>query len=250
MQKTILKFIIILFLLSFINIGSAKTEKVSLNFDNVDINLFLKTMSEITGKSFILSNKVQGKINFVSSKEVPVYKVYGIVLSILKAQGFFVVPQEGNIVHVYPAQEALKMSGDIFYGTEKLDIKEERIITQIIPLEYASANDVLNVVRPLFSNEMLITAFPRTNVIIANGHVKSINLLISMIGFIDTEIPTTRSDIHIYNLENSDAEKMAQTLSNLSNEISSLRRRHAGRFPITDRQVRITWARRSWCRIS
>ena len=219
MRNTPSKLFIILLLFFTINNAFAKTEKVSLNFDNVDINLFLKTMSEITGKSFVLSSKVKGKINFVSSKKILVDKVYEVVLSILKAQGFFVVPQENNIVHIYLTQEALKMSGDIYYGTEQITIEEEKIITGIIPLEYANVNDVVNILRPLFSNEILITSYPRTNVIIANGHVKNINLLISMIKFLDTEIPRTRSDIHIYHLENSDAETMARTLSNLASSI-------------------------------
>jgi len=223
MRKNIFFYLIILCVfLSFAlfpRVSFAKTQKVALSFDDVDINVFLKTMSEITGKSFVVSNKVQGKISFVSSREVPSAKVYDIVLSILRSQGFFTVPEEENLVHVYPAQEALKMSGKIFYGTETVDVKEEGVVTQIIPLDYANASDIMNVARPLFSNEVLITAFTRTNVIIANGHAKNINLLISMIRFLDTEIPQAQSDIHIYNLENSDAEKMAQTLSNLASSI-------------------------------
>jgi len=223
MRKNIFFYLIILCVFLafalFPPVSFAKTQKVALSFDDVDINVFLKTMSEITGKSFVVSNKVQGKISFVSSREVPSAKVYDIVLSILRSQGFFTVPEEENLVHVYPAQEALKMSGKIFYGTETVDVKEEGVVTQIIPLDYANASDIMNVARPLFSNEVLITAFTRTNVIIANGHAKNINLLISMIRFLDTEIPQAQSDIHIYNLENSDAEKMAQTLSNLASSI-------------------------------
>jgi len=212
----------------------AKTQKVSLSFDDVDINVFLKTMSEITGKSFVVSNKVQGKISFVSSREVPQTKVYDIVLSILRSQGFFTVPEEEDLIHVYPAQEALKMSGKIFYGTEPVIVDEKGVVTQIIPLDFASAADIMNVVRPLFSNEVLITAFTRTNVVIANGHAKNINLLISMIHFLDTEIPQTRSDIHIYNLENSDAEKMAQTLSNLASSIPVKRQDQKAPAPPTE----------------
>jgi len=238
MRKNIFFYLIILCVFLafalFPPVSFAKTQKVALSFDDVDINVFLKTMSEITGKSFVVSNKVQGKISFVSSREVPATKVYDIVLSILRSQGFFTVPEEENLVHVYPAQEALKMSGKIFYGTETVDVKEEGVVTQIIPLDYANASDIMNVARPLFSNEVLITAFTRTNVIIANGHAKNINLLISMIRFLDTEIPQAQSDIHIYNLENSDAEKMAQTLSNLASSIPVKRQDQKAPTPPTE----------------
>ena len=211
--------LISLFIFLIFNPAAVKSEDVSLNFDGIDINIFLKTMSEITGKSFVISEKIKGKISFVSSQDVPAENVYDVVLTILKVQGFFAVPTGDNIITIYPTQEALKMSGRIFYGNDPLDIDHKMVITQIIPLRYANASEVMNVVRPLFTNEMLITAYQRTNVVVANGMVSNINLLLTMVMFLDTEIAQTQSDIHIYNLENSDAVIMAQTLSSLASSI-------------------------------
>lgn len=198
----------------------AYPKTVSLNFDDVDIRIFLKTMSEITGKSFVISDKVQGTISFVSARNVPTTKVYDIVLSILEARGFYAVPKDDNLVHIYPAPEALTMSGMIYYGTEPIEVKEETIVTQIIPLEYANAIDVLNTTRMLFGRDLLLSAYVKTNVILANGYASKINLLIEMVNLLDTEIPQTQSDIHIYRLENSNAESMAKTLSSLASSIS------------------------------
>jgi general secretion pathway protein D len=192
---------------------------VAMNFDEVDISIFLKTMSEVTGKSFVISDKVKGNISFVSSKDVPNEKVYEVVLAILMASGFSAVPGENNIVHIYPSQEALKMSGRIFYGSDFHEDKVEGIITQIIPLKFADANTVVNVVRPVFSSDLLITAYRRTNAVVANGNVRTINLLLSMIKFLDTEIAQEQSDIHIYHLENADAATMSQTLQSMSSGI-------------------------------
>ncbi len=201
------------------NPAFAKQAKVAMNFDEVDINIFLKTMSEVTGRSFVVSDRVKGKISFVSSQDVPQNKVYDVVLAILMASGFYAVPGENNIVHIYPAQEALKMSGHIFYGSDLHEEKVEGIITQIIPLKFANANTVVNVVRPVFSTDLLITAYQRTNAVVANGNVRTINLLLSMIKFLDTEIAQEPSDIHIYHLENSDATTMSQTLQSMSSGI-------------------------------
>jgi len=215
------KLLIFIFIIFFLNLTSvfARVDKISLNFDDVDINVFLKTMSEITGKSFIVSNKVKGKISFVSSQDIPVNKVYDIVLTILKVRGFYAVPEENNIVKIYPAQEALKMSGRIYYGIESVKLKEDIVITQIIPLQFANSNDIINVIRPIIFKDIILSAYQRTNVIIANGHVSNINLLLSTIQYLDTSIPQTQSDIHIYHLENSDAESIAQTLSKLSSSL-------------------------------
>ena len=212
----LVSFMLILICIAIVNPAFAK---VAMNFDEVDISIFLKTMSEVTGKSFVLSDKVKGKISFVSSKDVPNDKVYDVVLAILMASGFSAVPGENNIVHIYPSQEALKMSGRIFYGTDFHEEKVEGIITQIIPLIFADSNTVVNVVRPVFSSDLLITAYRRTNAIVANGNVHTINLLLSMIQFLDTEIAQEQSDIHIYHLENADATTMSQTLQSMSSGI-------------------------------
>ncbi|UCB45005.1 MAG: hypothetical protein JSV25_12410 [Spirochaetota bacterium] len=219
MRKHFAIILALLLLLSPLGNIVAQDETVTLNFDNVEIPVFLQTMSEITGKSFVLSEKVKGSISFVSSEEVPVSAVYSIVLSILKSRGFLAVPQNDNIVQIFPAQEALKLSGSIYYGTEPLDLTGDPIITQIVPLRNAVAHNVANVVKPLFPTELILTAYQRTNVIIANGAVSTINLLIAMINLLDTPIPTEVSDIHIYKLENSNAESMAQTLSNLASTV-------------------------------
>jgi general secretion pathway protein D len=216
--RAVAAFICVVFVM-LLNIGFAKTDKVALNFDDVDISVFLKTMSEITGKSFVLTDKVRGKISFVSSKDVPAEKVYDVVLSILRAQGWVAVQGENNIVQIFPAQDALKMSGRIFYGIEQNAEKPDSIVTQIIPLQYANAAEVLNVVRPLFAADILLSAYPTTNVVIVNGVPPTINLILSIIQFLDTQVPTKQSDIHVYSLENSDAETIAKTLASLASNI-------------------------------
>ncbi|MGQ9616725.1 MAG: secretin N-terminal domain-containing protein [Spirochaetota bacterium] len=216
MFVTVTTFFTITLIIGFSANHALGQRKVSLNFDEVDIAIFLKTMSEITGKSFITSDKVKGTISFVSSRDVPVTQVYDIVLSILRARGFYAMPGENNVVYVYPAQEALKMSGQIYYGAEPHEKKIEGVITQIIPLIYADATGVLNVIKPIFPSELLITAYPRTNVLIANGDVGNINLLIKTVQLLDTEVPKEPSDIHIYNLQNADATTLAQTLTTLA----------------------------------
>jgi general secretion pathway protein D len=205
--------------IAIVNSCLAKETKIAMNFDEVDISIFLKTMSEVTGRSFVLSERVKGKISFVSSRDVPQSKVYDVVLAILMASGFYAVPGEDDFVYIYPAQEALKMSGRIFYGRDIHEEMVEGIITQIIPLKFADANTVVNVVRPVFSTDLLITAYQRTNAVIANGNIRTINLLLSMIAFLDTEIAQEQSDIHIYHLENSDATTMSQTLQSMSSGI-------------------------------
>jgi len=225
------------FILSFyVSLSYGKQNTVALSFDNADINVFLKTMSEITGKNFILSSKVKGRISFISSKNIPVNKVYDIVLAILKTQGFTAVEEDNNIVKVYPTQIALRMSGEIHYGNDPLKLKKGIIVTQIVPLTYADVNNIISVVKIIFGNDLLITAYRRTNVIIANGNIPYVNLLLKTVKYIDTPMPQEKSDIHIYKLENSDAVSMAKTLQALSSSIQ-IKRTNVPKTPKTKVQT-------------
>ena len=51
-------------------------KKVSMDFDNVDIRLVIKFMSELTGKNFILDDRVKGKVTVLSPTEIPVKDAY------------------------------------------------------------------------------------------------------------------------------------------------------------------------------
>ena len=51
---------------------------------------------------------------------------------------------------------------------------------------------------------------------LANGDASAVQLLLSMIRFLDTGLEKAQTDIHIYKLENADATVIAQTLSSLA----------------------------------
>ncbi|MDP3096873.1 MAG: hypothetical protein Q8M86_02895, partial [Syntrophales bacterium] len=45
---------------------------VTIDFDNVDISVFIKFVSELTGKNFVIDEKVRGKVTVISPKKIAV----------------------------------------------------------------------------------------------------------------------------------------------------------------------------------
>ena len=43
---------------------------VSIDFNNVDINVFIKFMSELTGTNFIVDQRVKGKVTIISPSKI------------------------------------------------------------------------------------------------------------------------------------------------------------------------------------
>lgn len=77
---------------------------ITLDFNNVDLPVFVRFVSELTGKNFVIDERVRGKVTIFSPTKVPVDRVYEIFLSVLELKGFSVV-QSGPVHQIVPFAE-------------------------------------------------------------------------------------------------------------------------------------------------
>ena len=94
--------ILILLFLSYFLRGE---ELVSINFRDVDISVVTKFVSQVTGKNFLLSDQVRGKVTIISPKKIPRDEVYRVFESILEIKGLVAIPA-GKVIKIVPAREA------------------------------------------------------------------------------------------------------------------------------------------------
>ena len=78
---------------------------ISINFDGVDLKVVTNFVSKVTGKNFLLDDKVRGKVTIISPTKIPVDELYKVFLSILEVRGFAAIPS-GNITKIIPASLA------------------------------------------------------------------------------------------------------------------------------------------------
>jgi general secretion pathway protein D len=84
--------------------GSHADGTVHLNFRNVDILQLIPLMSELTGRNFLVDDKVRGRITLIAPQPVTRAEAYQIFLAALAMQGFTVVSQ-GPISTIVPLRE-------------------------------------------------------------------------------------------------------------------------------------------------
>src|SRR5262245_62869579 len=65
---------------------------VSLDFDNVDLKVFIKYVSEITGRNYVVDEKVRGRITLISPTKIRVDELERVLESLLELNGFTTVP--------------------------------------------------------------------------------------------------------------------------------------------------------------
>src|SRR5438045_7063153 len=145
----------------------AADDTVTLNFVNADIDAVIKAVADITGRHFVVDPRVKGTINIVSARPVPKSLVYPTLLSALRLQGFAAVEGEG-IVKIVPETDAKQQGGAVASGP--VTAGGDRLVTQVLTLKFESAQQLVNVLRPLITPNNTIAAYPATNALIITDY--------------------------------------------------------------------------------
>jgi beta-lactamase regulating signal transducer with metallopeptidase domain len=77
--------------------SSNDPRKISIDFDNVDINILIKFISKFTGKNFIVDEDVKGKVNIKTPTKLSVEETYKLFESVLEINGYTTIPTETAI---------------------------------------------------------------------------------------------------------------------------------------------------------
>ena len=89
------------------NTSSQKTVKI--NFPDIDLNVLISLISEMTGKNFIVDQAVKGKVTIICPDEISLDDAYRVFESVLEVHGFATVPS-GAVIKIVPAVEARSKS--------------------------------------------------------------------------------------------------------------------------------------------
>jgi general secretion pathway protein D len=163
------------------------SDRITINFDDADLRTVIKFISELTGKNFLVDDRVKGTVTILSPTDITVDEAYLVFLSALEMKGFTVV-EAGKITKIVPSREARHRDILTLKAREMGAVRrEDRIITQIIPLNYANANELKGMLTPLVSKESDIVAYPPTNTLIITDYASNIHRLLSIIQDMDAE---------------------------------------------------------------
>jgi len=195
----------------------AIAKEISMDYEDADIKVVIKALSELTGKNFIIDSDVQGKVTIISPQKVSIQEVEKILESILNINGYTIVPTSSTISKIIPLAKARQANVQIFSGKEQQELKE-RMITQLIHLEYADAQKTIEIINPLLSPFGALSSYPPTNLLIITDTASNINKFLEIIKTIDKKNDQHHKIAHIFYLKNTDAEKIAESLNKIYEE--------------------------------
>ena len=182
---------------------------VSIDFNNVDINVFIKFMSELTGTNFVVDQRVKGKVTIISPSKISLKEAYKVFESVLEVHGYTTV-QSGEVVKIIPSPDARSKNIETKLREESTTPRD-RVVTQLIPLKYADPIEIKRLFTPMVSKSSVILAYSPTNTLIVTDVYSNIKRLLRILKEID--ITGIGRQVSVIPLEYSDASKLVSLLS-------------------------------------
>src|SRR5262249_8244352 len=161
---------------------------VVFNFDNADIEIVLQATSELLVFNYVLSPGARGKkVTVQTTGRIPVDDIFPVLLTILDVNGLAAV-KSGNLWRIIPKEGAVQTSTRTIVGVQMdAAVPGDEVVTQIVPLQFTSATDVLNLVRPFVPPQGAITATRDTNLLVITDVAANIRRLLDMIKLVDVD---------------------------------------------------------------
>jgi len=186
---------------------------ITMDFQDADLSVVIKFMGELTGKNFLVSELVRGKVTIISPKKITVAEAYKVFESVLEMNGFTAVAGT-DAIKIIPSAIARQTGLEIQEGKEPSTVQiEDKMITQIIPLEYGSSEEIRTLITPLISKDGLVASYKPTNHLIITERSSNIHRLLKIIEQIDVRI--VEEVISIFSLEFASAKTMAEKMTQL-----------------------------------
>ncbi len=188
-------------------------ELISVNFDQVDIRIMLKTIGDITGINFVVDDNVKGTVTVMSPTKIRLADVYKMLESVLEVKGYAAVPA-GNLVKIVPRAEAARRNLLVRIGSDPSQIPiSDSIVTQIIPLNYADATEVSRIITPLLTTGSHLATYPRTNSVLITDTSSNIHHVARIIQKLD--VRGSKEQVTVISLEFASAEVLSEQITKI-----------------------------------
>lgn len=184
--------------------GNKRT--ISIDFDNVDIHLFIKYISEVTGQNFVVDKAVQGNVTILSPTKISAQEAYRVFESVLEVQGYTAV-ETGAIVKILPSARARSQNvGTLQEGASATP--GDKMVTQLVLLKHSSPEDLKKILAPLVSPTSVIIAHTPSSMLILTETLSNIQKLLGIIEALDVQ--PRDEDVAVIKLKNGSAEALGK----------------------------------------
>ncbi|EPR09000.1 type II secretion system protein D [Sphingobium indicum IP26] len=187
-------------------IASPVMAQQTLNVRDADIRAFIQDAARVTGRTFIIDNRVSGKVSVVTDRPLSRSEYFEIFLSTLRANGLVAVPAPGGAYRIQPADGAAGQPSAVGRAANR-----NQFVTEVFRLRSIDAASALETLRPLVSKDGSVTANRAGNSVVVADYADNIGRIRQVIARIDRDTASTTTVV----LKNAGAREIATSLQAL-----------------------------------
>jgi general secretion pathway protein D len=176
----------------------AQDNGINLSFNNADIDAVVSAISRATNKSIIVDPKVKGTISINSRQALSPSQTIDSLATALRLNGFALV-ETATGYRVVPEADAKLQSSQTY--TSKTEVAGDQIITRVFKLNFESATNVLNLIKPMVSPNNIVSALPGNNSILITDYASNIKRIEKIIQTIDSPANSKVESIQMINAQ-------------------------------------------------
>jgi general secretion pathway protein D len=186
---------------------------ISINFNQTDIVLVIKTIGDMTGINFIVDESITGNVTVLSNTELPLGELYHFLESILEVKGLAAVPTRDH-VKIVPRSGANKRNLLIRIGCDPAQIPQnDSVVTQIMHLKYANADEISSILQGHLAADAKMDTYHPTNTILLTDTSSNIHRIANIIGQLD--VPSAKAKRTVIHLKYASAQALAKQITEI-----------------------------------
>jgi len=203
------KYLIACSLVALLAVTPVRAQHV-LNVRDADIRAFVQDAARVTGQTFIVDSRVQGKVSVVTDRSLSRSEYFEVFLSTLRANGLVAIPLRGGGYRVQQAEGAATQPSRV--GSASAPASQ--FVTEVFRLRSIDATAAVETLRPLVSREGSITANRNANSLVIADYADNIRRIRDLVRQIDRDSAATQ----IVTLDFAGAREIASALQSLAGQ--------------------------------
>ena len=158
-----------------------QTATISLSFQDADVGPVTAAVSRAIKQSIIVDPRVKGRVTLNTPKPVTPQMALDMYSSALRSAGFALV-QVNGMYRVVPDSDA-RVQGNRVLTQGNTD--GDQVVTRVFKIKQDSATNLVNVLRPLLTQNSSITANPGTNSLVVTDYASNVKRVAELLDSMD-----------------------------------------------------------------
>lgn len=165
-----------------------KAGGISFNFDSADLYEVIRAMAEILNINYIVEPGLSGKVTIHTAGEIGKSELFPLFFQILELNGLSAV-QEGSLYRILKTEKIPTTPVLTRYGRDMGTVYDrERLVMQIVPLQYVSTDAIVDTLLPFLSDSGKIIPKPESDLFIVIDKSNNLERILQLVDIFDVDV--------------------------------------------------------------